>query len=264
METGTDFIFLGSKIIADGDGSHEINRRLLLGRKAMTNLDSILKSRDNTLLKKVRLVKTIVFPVFICGWENWSIKKAKWQRTEAFELWCWKRESLGLQGDSTSPSYRKSVLNIHLEGLMLKLKLQYFGHLMGRTDSVEKTLMLGKSEGRKRRGTTEDEMVGWHHRLNGHEFDQALRNVAVHTVTKNQTLLSDWTYLTELTLIHRPHISGSYAILSFTASDFTVTTRYNHNWASFLLWPSHFILSGVISNCPLLLPSSILDTFITV
>ena len=154
METVTDFIFQGFKITADGDWSHEIKRCLLLGRKAMANLDSILKSRDNTFLTKVRLVKLMVFPVIIYGCESWTIKKAERWRIDAFELWCWK--SL-LRVPWTARRSNQSILKeispeYSLEGLMLKLKLQYFGHLMWRTDSLEKTLMLGKIEGRRRRG----------------------------------------------------------------------------------------------------------------
>ena len=155
-------IFGGSKITADGDCRHEIKRRLLLGRKAMTNLDSILKSRDSTLSTKVRPVKAVVFPVVTYGCESWTIKKAEHQRIDAFELWCWRRL---LRVPWTARRSNQSILKIStgcsLEGLMLKLKLQYFGHLMRRTDSFEKTLMLGKIGGRRRRG---------HHRLNGHRF----------------------------------------------------------------------------------------------
>ena len=154
LETVTDFIFLGSRITADGDCSHEIKRRLLLGRKAITNLDSILKTRDITLLTKVYLVKAKVFPVVIYGCENWTIKKAECQRIDAFELWCWRRL---LRVPWTARRSNQSILKeispeYSLEGLMLKLKLQYFGHLMQRADSLEKTLMLGKIEGRRRRG----------------------------------------------------------------------------------------------------------------
>ena len=134
METVRGFILGVSNITVDGDCSHEIKRHLLLERKAMTNLDSILKSRDITLLTKVHLVKAMVFPVVMYGCESWIIKKAEHRRIDAFELWCWRRL---LKGP---------------EGLMLKLKLQYSGHLMQRTDSLEKTLMLGKTEGRRRRG----------------------------------------------------------------------------------------------------------------
>ena len=147
-------IFLGSKITADGDCSHEIKRHLLLGRKVMTNLDSILKSRDITLSTKVHLVKAMVFPVVMYGCENWTIKKAEHQRTDAFELWCWRRL---LRVSWTARRSKQSILKeispeYSLEGLMLKLKLQYFGHLMRRADSFEKTLMLGKIEVRRRRG----------------------------------------------------------------------------------------------------------------
>ena len=150
----TDFIFLGSKITEDGDCSHEIKRHLLLGRKVMTNLGSILKSRDNTLPTKVRLVKAVVFPVVMYGCENWTIKKAEHQRIDVFELWRWRRL---LRVPWTARRSHQSVVKeispeYSLEGLLLKLKLQYFGHLMHRTDSLEKTLMLGKIEGRRTRG----------------------------------------------------------------------------------------------------------------
>ena len=144
---------MGSKITADGDCSHEIKRRLLLGRKVMTNLDSILKSRDITLPTMVHLVKAMVFPVVMYGCESWPIKKAEHRRTDAFELWCWRRL---LRVPWTTRRSNQSILKetspgCSLEGLMLKLKLQYFGPLMRRVDSLEKTLMLGKIEGRRRR-----------------------------------------------------------------------------------------------------------------
>ena len=149
-----DFIFLASKITADGDFSHEIKRRLHLWRKVMTNLGSMLKSRDIALPKKVRLVKAMVFPVVINGCESWTIKKAKHRRIDAFELWCWRRL---LRVPRTARRSNQSVIKeispeCSLEGLTLKLKLQYFGHLMWRADSLEKTLMLGKIEGERRRG----------------------------------------------------------------------------------------------------------------
>ena len=152
LETVSDFIFLGSKITADGDCSQEVKRHLLLGRKVMINLDSILKSRDITLSTKVHLVKAMVFPVVMYGCESWTIKKAKHRRIDAFELWCWRRL---LRIPWTARRSNQSILKeisaeYSLEGLMLKLKLQYFGHLMGRADSFEKTLMLGKIEGRRR------------------------------------------------------------------------------------------------------------------
>ena len=161
----SDFIILGSKITADGDCSHEIKRRFLFGRKVMTNLDSILKSNDITLPTKVRLVKAMFFPVVMDGCESWTIKKAEHRRIDAFELWCWRRL---LRVPWTARRSNRSILKeispgCSLEGLMLKLKLQYFGHLMRSADSFEKTLMLGKIEGRRKRGWTEDEMVGWHH-----------------------------------------------------------------------------------------------------
>ena len=154
METVRDFILGGSKITADGDCSHEIKRCLLLGRKAMTNLDNILQSGDITLPIKVHLVKAMVFPVVMYGCESWTIKKAEHQRTDAFELWCWRRF---LRVPWTTRRSNQSILKeispeYSLEGLMLKLKLKYFGHLMRRTDSLEKTLMLGKIEERRRRG----------------------------------------------------------------------------------------------------------------
>ena len=153
-ETVADFIFCDSKITADGDCSHEIKRHLLLGRKVMTNLDSILKSRDLTLSTKVRLVKAMGFPEVMYGCESWTVKKAKRRRIDAFELWCWRRL---LRVPWTTRRCNQSILKetspgCSLEGLMLKLKLQYFGHLMQRADSLEKTLMLGKIEGRRRRG----------------------------------------------------------------------------------------------------------------
>ena len=150
-ETVSDFIFLGSKITADGDCSHEIKRHLLLGRRVMTNLDSILKSRDIALPTKVCLVKAMVFPVVMYGCESWTVKKAEHWRIYAFELWCWRRL---LRVPWTARRSNQSILKeispgCSLEGLMLKLKLQYFGHLIRRTGSFEKTLMLGKISGRK-------------------------------------------------------------------------------------------------------------------
>ena len=144
VQTVSDFIFLGSKITADGDCSHEINRRLLLGRKFMANLDSIFKSRDITLSTKVRLVKAMVFPVVMYGCESWTVKKAECRRINAFELWCWRRV---LRVPWTARRSNQSILKeisprCSLGGLMLKLKLQYFGHLIRRVDSLEKTLML--------------------------------------------------------------------------------------------------------------------------
>src|SRR5574341_1482921 len=154
VETVSEFIFLGSKITADGDCSHEIKKRLLLGRKVTTNLDSILKSRDITLPTKVRLVKAVVFPAVMYGCASWTVKKAEHRRIDAFEVWCWRRL---MRVPWTVRRSNQSILKeispgISLEGLMLKLKLQYFGHLMRRVDSLEKTLMLGGTGGRRRRG----------------------------------------------------------------------------------------------------------------
>ena len=152
VETVSDFIFLGSKITADGDCSHEIKRRLLLGRKVMTTLDSILKSRDITLPTKVRLVKAMVFPVVMYGCESWTVKKAGGRKIDAFKLWCWGRLlRVPWTAKRSNQSIQKISPGISLEGMMLKLKLQYFG-LMQRVDSLEKTLMLGGIGGRRRRG----------------------------------------------------------------------------------------------------------------
>ena len=161
METVKDLIFLGSKITADGDCSHEIKRSLLLGRKVITHLDSNLKSRDVILLTKVHIIKAMVFPVVMNGCEIWTIKKAEHWRIDAFELWCWR---ILLNVPWTVRRSNRSILKkinpeYSLEGLMLKLKLKYFGHLMWRADSLEKTLVMGKTEGKRIKGTTEDEMV---------------------------------------------------------------------------------------------------------
>ena len=164
VEAVIDFIFLGSKITVDSDCSHEIKRRLLLGRKALTNLDSVFKSRDISLPTKVCLVKAMVFPVVMYGCKSWTVKKAERRRIGAFELWCWRRL---LRVPWTARRSNQSILKISpgisLEGMMLKLKLQYFDHLMQRFDSLEKTLMLGGIGGQEEKGTTEDEMAGWHH-----------------------------------------------------------------------------------------------------
>ena len=229
--------FLGLQNHCRWDCRYEIKRHLLLGRKAMTNLDSILKSRDITLLTKVLLIKPMVFPVVMYGGESWAIKKAEYRRIDAFELWCWRRL---LRVPWTARRSNQSILKeisheYSLEGLILKLKLQYFGHLMRKTNSG-KDPDAGKDWGQEENGMTEDEMVGRHHRLNGFEFEQApwigdgqeSLASAVHGVTKSCTWLSMVT-----NLLHRPSLqtlSPSLSLYIYIHTHYKYIHTHTHTY----------------------------------
>ena len=255
VETVASFIFLGSKITAGGDCSHEIKRRLLLGRKVMTNLDSILQSRDITLSTKICPVKAMVFPIVMYGCESWTAKKAECRRIDAFGLWCWIRLLwVTWTARRSSQSILKEISpGCSLEGLMLKLKFQYFGHLMWRADSLEKTLMLGKIEGRRRRG--------WQsmRRLDGitDSVDMGLGRLRQLVIDRDaRTWLSNWTERNKGHIFFPRQVAGlkSYHFPNFPAplSEFTLGPLIG-----FILWLSHQVQCLFAPRTPSLLPGQL-------
>ena len=272
METVTDFIFLDSKITADGDCSLEIKRHLLLGRKAMTNTDSILKSRDITLPTNVCLVKAMIFPVVMSGCESWTIKKAECRRIDAFELWCWRRLfRVPWAARRSNQSILKEISpEYSLEGLMLKLKLQYFGHPIWRTDLLEKTLMLGESEGRRRRGWQRMRwLVGITNSMDTSlsklwelVMDREAWHAVVHVVAKSQTQLSDWTELLyNIVLVSAIHQNESaIVVLMSPPSNLPPLWMVTEHW--WAPWVIEQIPPGICFTCGSVYISMLLSPFI--